>query len=448
MIKKHTSYLVLVFLFFIFSIKAQSEFKFYGTNNNVQSIRFQLINNLIVIPVDVNGSHLSFILDTGVDKTILFNISQIDSVGLNNVKKITLQGLGGGAPIEALLSQKNNIKIKSYISTNENIYVILRDKFDVSSKMGTTIHGVIGYRLLKDAITEINYNTKKIYFHNPKTFKSPKCRKCEVFPLQFYRNKPYINAKVQLDTIGNVKTAVKLLIDTGGGDAIWLFENTKAAIKTPKRSFRDILGEGFSGTIYGNRSRIKELSIGRFSIKNPTVSFLDSASTYYARQFKTRNGSIGGNILKRFKVWIDYQNKQITLKKSGSFRGGFDYNMSGVDVVYNGKILVKELENILVGEFYTNQSKSRFNTISFISNYQFRFKPSYIIHEVLKGSPGGIAGLQKGDIISKINGEHTHQFSLKQLLGKLQERHNKRIKMVVKRGFQVLKFEFRLLKKI
>jgi len=141
-------------------------------------------------------------------------------------------------------------------------------------------------------------------------------------------------------------------------------------------------------------------------------------------------------------------NKQITLKKSGSFRGGFDYNMSGVDVVYNGKILVKELENILVGEFYTNQSKSRFNTISFISNYQFRFKPSYIIHEVLKGSPGGIAGLQKGDIISKINGEHTHQFSLKQLLGKLQERHNKRIKMVVKRGFQVLKFEFRLLKKI
>jgi len=295
---------------------------------------------------------------------------------------------------------------------------------------------------------EINYNTKKIYFHNPTTFKRPKCRKCEVFPLQFYRNKPYINAKVQLDTVGNVKTTVKLLIDTGGSDAIWLFENTKKAIKTPIRNFRDILGEGFSGTIYGNRSRIKELSIGGFRVKNPTVSFLDTASTYYARQFKTRNGSIGGNILKRFKVWIDYQNKQLTLKKSGSFRGGFEYNMSGVDVVYNGKILVKELENILVGEFERNQNRGRFSTISFISNYQFRFKPSYIVHEVLKDSPGGIAGLEKGDIILKINGEQTHQFSLKQLLGKLQERHNKRVRMVVKRGFQVLKFEFRLLKKI
>ena len=448
MVKKYTSYLVFLFLFFAISIKAQSKFKFYGVHKNVQSVRFQLINNLIVIPVDVNGSHLSFILDTGVDKTILFNLSQIDSVGLNNVKKITLQGLGDGEPVEALLSQKNHIKIKNYISTNENVYVILKDKFDISGKMGVTIHGVIGYRLLKDAITEINYNTKKIYFHNPTTFKRPKCRKCEVFPLQFYRNKPYINAKVQLDTVGNVKTTVKLLIDTGGSDAIWLFENTKKAIKTPIRNFRDILGEGFSGTIYGNRSRIKELSIGGFRVKNPTVSFLDTASTYYARQFKTRNGSIGGNILKRFKVWIDYQNKQLTLKKSGSFRGGFEYNMSGVDVVYNGKILVKELENILVGEFERNQNRGRFSTISFISNYQFRFKPSYIVHEVLKDSPGGIAGLQKGDIILKINGEQTHQFSLKQLLGKLQERHNKRVRMVVKRGFQVLKFEFRLLKKI
>ena len=261
MIKKHTSYIVLVFLFFILSIKAQSEFKFYGTNDNVQSIRFQLINNLIVIPVDVNGSHLSFILDTGVDKTILFNLSKVDSVGLNNVKKITLQGLGDGTPVEALLSQKNNIKIKSYISTNENIYVILRDKFDISSKMGITIHGVIGHSLLKDAIVKINYNTKMIYFYNPQTFKISSCKKCEVFPLQFYRNKPYIKAKVQLDTIGNIKTAVKLLIDTGGSDAIWLFENTKEVIKTPKRSFRDILGEGFSGTIYGNRSRVKELSL-------------------------------------------------------------------------------------------------------------------------------------------------------------------------------------------
>ena len=441
------------FYFFLFlavvSIRAQSSFIFYGIDQDVQSIRFQLVNNLIVVPININGAQLSFIFDTGVDKTILFNLSKNDSIGLNNVKKITLQGLGDGEPVEALLSQKNTLKIKNYISTNEDVYVILKNKFDISAKMGVTIHGVIGYQIIKDAVVKINYNTRKLYFYNPKTFTYNKCRRCETFPLQFYRNKPYLNAQVQLDTVGSQKTDVKLLIDTGGSDAIWLFEDTKEVIKTPIRHFKDILGEGLSGTIYGNRSRIKELKIGRFKIKNPTVSFLDSTSTYYARQFTSRNGSIGANILKRFRIWIDYPNKQITFKKSGSFNGGFEYNMSGIDVVYNGKILVKEKIKVFTDKkFDSGQTRGQFNTISFVSNYKYRFKPSYIIFKILSGSPADIVGLKKGDIIIKINGKFTHTFSLKQLLGKFQERHHKRIKIRVERVGKTLDFEFRLVKKI
>ncbi|MDC1324202.1 retropepsin-like domain-containing protein [Polaribacter sp.] len=40
-----------------------------------------------MIPVEVNNTKLSFILDTGVDKTILFSLSENDSLGLKNVKK-------------------------------------------------------------------------------------------------------------------------------------------------------------------------------------------------------------------------------------------------------------------------------------------------------------------------------------------------------------------------
>ncbi len=165
------------------------------------------------------------------------------------------------------------------ISSNEEIYVLLSDQFDLSSKMGITIHGIIGYNLLKNVIAKINYKSKKIIFYNPKLYKYRKCRKCEVFPLYFRHKKPYINVKVQLDTVGTKKTAVTMLIDSGGSDAIWLFEGTKEEIKTPKRFFKDILGEGLSGTVFGNRSRIPELSIGKFKIKKPTVSFLDSIST-------------------------------------------------------------------------------------------------------------------------------------------------------------------------
>ena len=123
-----------------------------------QRINFKLINNLIVIPLKINGKELSFILDSGVGKTILFNISQNDSIGLNNLKKVELQGLGKGNSIQALLSKNNEITIKNIRETNESIYVILKDYFDLSGKMGITIHGIIGYNLLRNFVVKINYS--------------------------------------------------------------------------------------------------------------------------------------------------------------------------------------------------------------------------------------------------------------------------------------------------
>ena len=451
MIKKHYLFFFLL-VAFTFTAKSQSEsqFGFFGSNQKEQFVRFNLINNLIVIPLEVNGKQLSFILDTGVNKTILFSLSENDSLGLRDVKKISLQGLGKGKPLEALISTNNTLKIKDFVGENQEIYVILKDRFDVSGKMGVTVHGIIGYQLFKDAIVHINYLTKRVYFYNPQFYTYDKCRKCQTFPLQFYRNKPYIDAKIQLDTVGNTQTDVKLLIDSGGSESIWLFENSKKEIQTPIKHFKGVLGEGISGTIYGKKSRIKQISIGTFKIKEPTVSFLDSTSTFYARRFRERNGSIGGNILKRFKIWVDYKNKTITLKKSGSFRGGFEYNMSGLDVVYNGKILVKEKQSSTFSDAYSSGKSETTNTktVSIISTYAYRFKPSYKIKHVLKNSPADLAGLQVDDVILSINGIKAHQLTLKELLGKFQAGHNKRITLVVERAKVDMKFHFNLVKRI
>jgi len=447
LIKKFLS----LFLFVLASnlLYAQDEINFLDPEQKVQSIRFQEVNNLIVIPIDVNGKQLSFILDTGVNKTILFNLAPSDSLELKDIEKITLQGLGDGQAIEALISKNNNISIQNYKGKKEDIYVILTDKFDVSAKMGVTIHGIIGYRLLKNSIVHVNYKTKKINFYNPKYFKYPSCRKCEVFPLQFYRSKPYIDVQIQLDTMGNEKTDVKMLIDSGGSEAIWLFENSKDVIQTPKKSFRDLLGEGLSGSIFGNKSRIEEIALGKFKIKKPTVSFLDSSSTFNARQFRDRNGSIGGNILKRFKLWIDYPNSKITFKKNGSFSGGFEYNMSGIDVVYNGQVLVKEKASKTVGQFNLSEDNVDISTVSLFINYKYMFKPSYKVNKIVPGSPADLAGLKADDIILDINNVKVHNFSLKQLIGKFQERDGKRIRMRVQRGGdEIIKVDFRLKKRI
>lgn len=429
------------------STKAQKGFHFLDKSKNHQRVNFELINNLIVIPLKINGKKLSFILDSGVSKTILFNITKNDSIGLKNVKKVQLQGLGKGESVDALLSYKNSIFLENIVNSNETIYVILQDHFDLSGKMGKTIHGIIGYNILSHFIVKVNYKFKKIDFYNPDTYAYKKCRKCEVFPIQMYRRKPYIQAEVQLDTIGSELTFVKLLVDSGGSDAIWLFENTKKEIKTPKRFFNDILGEGLSGAIYGNRSRIPKIKLGAFEIQNPTVSFLDSVSTKNARSFQERNGSIGAGILRRFKVWFDYPNKKIMLKRNSWFSKGFNYNMTGLDVVYNGKQLVKEQVAVSNFDGYQRQSEKK-NAISFITSFAYKFKSSYRIKNVIKNSPGDKVGLKKDDIILKINDKPAHELTMNDIILKFQERDQKKIKIIVSRNGKKLQYEFRLEKKV
>ncbi|TDQ29762.1 aspartyl protease family protein [Tenacibaculum caenipelagi] len=439
------------FTFFLStSVFSQQNFLFFGKDTDKQSLTFQLINNLIVIPLEINGHQLSFILDTGVNKTILFNLTSEDKVGLNDIKKVFIRGLGSGEPVEALLSRNNTFRIKNIASSNQHLYVILKDAFDISAKMGTTIHGIIGYDLLKDVIVKINYVNKKIDFYNPKTYNKSVCNRCEIFPLQFYRNKPYINAKIQIDEFSNKMIPVKLLIDTGGSDAIWLFEGTKDELKTPKKFFKDIVGEGFSGTIYGNRSRIQKISIGKFKIEEPTASFLDSSSTFNARQYKERNGSIGGGILKRFKVWIDYPNNRVILKKNASLKKGFYYNMSGLHIVHDGQELIKEKATTKFTDSYNNNNNQtqQKDVISFIDSYFYRFKPKYKIDKIVEDSPAFKAGLMVDDIIKKINGKAVHEYKLGEIMDMFHHKPNRKIKIEVERARVRLKFEFRLEKRI
>ncbi|WP_348740174.1 retropepsin-like aspartic protease [Tenacibaculum sp. 190524A02b] len=438
--------LLYIMLCVAFCMQSQSKFNFLKGVHK-QDVRFKMVNNLIVVPINVNGKELSFILDTGVNKTVLFNLTQNDSITLNNKRKIFIKGLGEGEPAEAILSRGNRFRIENLLGTNQEVFVILHDEFNLSAKMGVTINGIIGYDLLKDVVLKINYTSEKLTFYKPSKYKEPRCRSCERLKLEFYKKKPYIDVGIQVDEEGNF-VPVKMLVDSGGSDAMWLFEGSNREIKTPEKFFVDILGVGLSGTIYGKRSRINTLKLGKFKIKKPTVSFLDTLATKDARKFGKRNGSIGGNVLSRFKVWVDYPNKKIMLKKSGSLTG-FYYNMSGLHVVHDGLELVKLQGSSLVSSvdkdsFGGNRGATTKKVISFVTSYSYKFRPSYKIESVVKDSPAFRAGIEKDDIILSINGKPFYEYTLETITSLFQLKPNKKIKMVVKRGIVELKYEFRL----
>ena len=64
-----------------FNVNAQDGFRLLNKSYLKESVKFKLVNNLIIVPLEINGKELSFILDTGVNKTIIFNLSENDSIG-------------------------------------------------------------------------------------------------------------------------------------------------------------------------------------------------------------------------------------------------------------------------------------------------------------------------------------------------------------------------------
>jgi len=415
--------------------------KFHLSNNlEKHSISFQLLNNLIVIPIDVNGTELFFLLDTGVDKTILFNLETKHSLRLAGMEIIKLQGLGEGNAIEAIKSKNNTLRIGEVIGEKQLLYVLKDAQFELSAKMGVNINGIIGGDLIEDFIVKINYFSKKITFYDPSFYEYKDCKKCASFPLEFYKRKPLL--KVTVENHLNEKFDVKLLIDSGGSDALWLFESSHPNIVVPENHFSDWLGQGLGGDIYGKRSKINKLIIGIFDFKDVSVSYPDATSIISVQNNKERNGTLGSEILRRFHIIYDYGNSKITLKKNLNYKDIFTYNKSGIELVYGGDMLVSEKRPVFRNLNGDSQGKNSITEI--IYTYSLAYKPSFQISFIREDSSAKNAGLRVGDVLLEINGKTAFNFSLEEIIYILSGRENKKIRLLIDRDGRHLEYKFLL----
>ncbi|MHC0440858.1 PDZ domain-containing protein [Flavobacterium sp. 3-210] len=422
------------------TMQAQDDFLIQGHSSKV-TIPFKLINNLIFIPIKVNGVELNFLLDSGVEETIMFSMEEQKEISFNNVVKIKLRGLGSEEEIEGLKSTNNVLETHSLKSSTHLVYIILDQNFNLSSHIGIPVNGIIGYKFFKNNLVEINYSKKKIYVYpNKESIKEKLEKKFKSVPISIERSKPYITTTAIVDS---VKISAKLLIDIGNSDAFWIFENDK--IKLPKKNFPDFLGKGFSGDIEGHRAKIAKFSVDEFDFKNPIVAFPDSSSIRNVKMVPGRIGSIGGEVLKRFTLVLDYADEKLYLKKNSKFSEPFTYNKSGITVQHNGLQWVQEtvhLETVQVANSMSDVSYDAKKDDNF--KYKFSLKPVYEIVNIRKKSAAEKCGLKKGDIIVSINNAVPYKYSLQQINSLLKSEEDVWINLEVERDSLILKFRFRL----
>lgn len=406
--------LVFVFLFNAFIDTSSSEAAIKPNSTKPDTLTFQklrkgkavipfkLINNLIVVSLELNGSQpLSFILDSGVRRTLISELPENGEILLNKVEKIALRGLGGDKLVYGYRSPGNNIKLGKVQGIGAEVIVLEKNLLQLSQLMGTFVHGILGYDLFKSFIVEIDYASKQIVLYERSNDKKinhlSKHRKWDALPIELDETKAFLSVDYK-HAQSSKDLPIRLIIDTGSSGALSLFSLTSYNIRIPKQNISGLLGIGLGGEIYGKTGRIHELSISDYSFKNAVVAYPDSSYLNEILSANGRNGSLGGDILRRFKVVMSYEHKVLLLRKNRDYREPFTYNRSGIDV-----------------------------------NTPFPNLPVYVISKVKKGSEAERIGLKEGDILKRIDNKNTAELSLTEILGYLRVGRNNQIKLLFER---------------
>ena len=380
-----------VFLFdpnwcFAQSADESSEFSLTTRKNRAERLDINVVHNLVLIPIWINNADeaLHFILDTGVGTPLVTSLPDGYEVSLNYVDMVKIAGLGGESLADAFSAHENSMEIERISGLGQDIYVLKEDLFQLSSYMGTETNGLIGYNLFKDFIVEIDYSRGWVKFHSHERFGDRYQEKKEseewgTLPLSFRNNKPYVDVEI-LQQDGTSLTAT-LLIDSGASHGLSLYPSKNLDIHLPHNRLYSLLGTGLSGGIEGYIGKVDKLMLDQFELDHVITNYPNENDILRAVVYSSRDGSIGADVLRRFKVMFNYRDQSMIFKPSSEYDEEFTYNRAGIE-------LIAPIPDISI------------------------FEISY----VRKDSPADKAGFLPGDFLSKVNHRFVSDYNMNELI--------------------------------
>jgi predicted aspartyl protease len=390
-------------LFFILSLlpKVCSQIPGFTMERGVKKIEipFERQDNFIVLKVLFQGFFpLRFIFDTGAEHTILTKKEITNLLNITYDREITIMGTDMKTQIKAYIARKVQMDIPG-LKLVKDILVLDEDYFKFDQFSGMDVQGILGAETFKGYVIKIDYYKQILTVYDPSVFKPSEYKRFEQLPIETMRSKPYIrlDAQIQRDT----PVTLKLLIDTGAALSLLLHTYSTPGLVLPPQVITGNIGNGLGGQIEGYLGRIHSLKIGKHNLGNFVSHFQELTNETDSTYLNKRNGLMGGDILSRFTIILDFHKERAYFYPNRHFKVKFNYDKSGMVIIANGAAL--------------NQ---------------------FTIYDIEKKSPAIEADLRKGDEILSVNYLPAHFLRLSNLNLRFQKKAGKKVRVLIKRDGQ------------
>lgn len=373
----------------------QPDFRIAASKGSVK-VPFDFYWNGILLQARINNSQPIWLaLDTGANLNLI-NQSLVKKMGLNPKAAATLTG--GGGTTEAQITDGVTISLPGIAAYRQPIASAPLDA--LPAFFGRDVQGFIGTPFLKNFVIEIDYADKMLTFYDPKIYNLSGER--EAIEMQGRNGFPFV--PVELSINGRDSFTDWFEIDTGSNRIFQInrpFAEAHQLLKVlPKSNQAEGVGEGIGGKVKFIEARIHSLRMGGYTISNPVVSISQDSAGFGAG---TEAGVIGGEVLRRFTVILDYQSNRMLLKPNAHFKEPYEVDMSGLELM---------------------TKPDDFKIVQITS--------------VMAQSPAAVAGLREGDIIVAIDGHPISEFDLAELVS-IFKQPGKAYWLTIKRGEEVIK---------
>jgi predicted aspartyl protease len=329
---RYRSLWVLFFAFLICPLTVKSQSFDLDGNRKRTIIPFRTVRNMVIVTLNINDKGpFNFVLDTGVGIMLITDPKLVDSLNLPSKRTIKVYGVNGES-YEAYVTPNLKIEMPNISSIGVSAAILKKDHFGLSNYAGMQIHGLLGYEFFRNLAVRFNFGDSTLTVSRPQYLKT--MRKGTKIPLTIEDNKPYINTQIKLPE-GKL-LATKLLVDLGAGHPMLLDNLLKEEGGLPQNFIAANLGVGLTGPISGYISRVSELELGGYKLKNVLTSFPDLDYLKNILPTTARDGSIGIGVLRRFDLIIDYSGEAMYLKKSTGYSQPFEHDMTGMEYFFDG----------------------------------------------------------------------------------------------------------------